>query len=170
MHILIMVIASFVERIRLSVAKEHNITGKHQTVPLSIFILLPQFALMGVADNFVEVAKMEFFYDQAPEGMKSLGTAYFTTSLGVGYFLSSFLLSTVADVTKKNGHKGWILNSLNESHLDYYYAFFAILCFINFIYYLVVAKFFVYNLEVDEERRIELQESNENSKEYLLKQ
>lgn len=78
---------------------------------------------MGVADNFVVVSTLEFFYDQAPEGMKSLGTAYFMMSLGVGYFLSSFLLSTVANLTQRNGHKGWILDSLNESHLDYYYAF-----------------------------------------------
>lgn len=115
---------------------------------------------MGVADNFLEVAKIEFFYDQAPEGMKSLGTAYFTTSLGAGYFLSSFLLSTVADLTKKNGHKGWILDNLNISHLDYYYAFYAVLSLLNFLFFLVVAKFFVYNTE-NNEAKWELKEAME---------
>lgn len=157
-----MLTASFVERKRLSVAREHGITGKKQIVPLSIFFLLPQFALMGVADNFVEVAKLEFFYDQAPESMKSLGTAYATTSLGVGYFLSSFLLSTVADVTKKNGHHGWILDNLNISHLDYYYAFYAVLSFLNFLFFLVVAKFFVYNTETNKTNK-ELQEAMQPS-------
>lgn len=157
LHIIIMATASLAERRRLSVARENGITEKEQIVPLSIFILLPQFALMGVADNFVEVAKIEFFYDQAPQGMKSLGTAYFTTSLGVGYFLSSFLLSTVADITKKNG-KGWILNNLNESHLDYYYAFYAVLSFLNLIFFLVVAKLFVYNSEMSDRESDELQE------------
>uniref|UniRef100_A0A5B7BW04 Uncharacterized protein n=1 Tax=Davidia involucrata TaxID=16924 RepID=A0A5B7BW04_DAVIN len=160
LHIIIMVTASLAERRRLSVARENGIFGKTQTVPLTIFILLPQFALMGVADNFLEVAKIEFFYDQAPQGMKSLGTAYFTTSLGIGYFLSSFLLSTVAKVTKKNGHKGWILDNLNASRLDYYYAFYAVLSFLNFLFFLVVAKYFVYNVDMDESRR-ELQESME---------
>ncbi|GFZ20197.1 peptide transporter 3 [Actinidia rufa] len=169
LHILIMVVSCLAERKRLSVARANGITDKHQIVPLSIFVLLPQFALMGVADNFVEVAKLEFFYDQAPEGMKSLGTAYFTTSLGIGYFLSSFLLSTVADVTKSRGHKGWILDNLNVSHLDYYYAFYAVLSFLNFLFFLVVAKYFVYNAVVDDERRRELQEAIASSPNFFLK-
>ncbi|KAJ6711096.1 PROTEIN NRT1/ PTR FAMILY 5.2-LIKE [Salix koriyanagi] len=48
----------------------------------------------GISDTFLEVAKLEFFYDQAPEGMKSLGTSYFCSSIGVGNYLSSFILST----------------------------------------------------------------------------
>ncbi|RVX19345.1 Protein NRT1/ PTR family 5.2 [Vitis vinifera] len=47
LHIIIMVTACFAERTRLSVARENGILGKNQTVPLTIFILLPQFALMG---------------------------------------------------------------------------------------------------------------------------
>ncbi|XAR61065.1 hypothetical protein NMG60_11034665 [Bertholletia excelsa] len=166
LHIVIMLVSFLVERRRLSVARAHGITEKHQIVPLSIFILLPQFALVGVADGFVEVAKLEFFYDQAPEGMKSLGTAYFTTSLGVGYFLSSFILSTIAHVTKSGGHRGWILDNLNLSHLDYYYAFFVVLTFFNFLGFLVVANNFVYNANADEENGRELQEAVENSQNY----
>ncbi|KAG5383552.1 hypothetical protein IGI04_035022 [Brassica rapa subsp. trilocularis] len=102
---------------------------------------------MGVADAFLEVAKLEFFYDQAPESMKSLGTSYSLTSLGMGNFLSSFLLSTVSNITKERG-RGWILNNLNESRLDYYYLFFALLNFFNFVFFLVVVKFYVYRAEV----------------------
>ncbi|MFS7975451.1 putative proton-dependent oligopeptide transporter family, MFS transporter superfamily [Helianthus anomalus] len=149
-HIITMTIAFLVERHRLSVAKDHGINKPRQIVPLRIYILLPQFALMGVADCFLEVAKFEFFYDQAHEGMKSIGTAYFTTSIGIGYFLSSFILSTMSNVTKRNGHHGWILNNLNVSHLEYYYAFSAILSFMNFLFFLVVAKNFDYNVEVNE--------------------
>ncbi|WCJ38264.1 Major facilitator superfamily protein [Euphorbia peplus] len=154
LHFIIMVTACFAERKRLQVAHEHNIVKKDGIVPLSIFILMPQFALMGVADTFVEVAKLEFFYDQAPQGMKSLGTSYFTSSLGIGNFLSSFLLKTMANITKRNGHQGWILNNLNISHLDYYYAFLAVLMFVNFLVFLVVAKFFVYNVDTDSKREL----------------
>ncbi|KAI6698844.1 hypothetical protein NL676_018963 [Syzygium grande] len=96
LHIIIMVTACLAERRRLSVARVNGIYGKLQTVPLTIFILLPQFILMGVANTFAEVAKIKFFYDQAPEGMKSLGTSYRTSSLGIGNFLSSFILKTVS--------------------------------------------------------------------------
>ncbi|OMO95380.1 Proton-dependent oligopeptide transporter family [Corchorus olitorius] len=153
-HIIIMITASLVERHRLSVAKKHGLVENGGQLPLSIFILLPQFVLMGTADAFLEVAKIEFFYDQAPESMKSLGTSYSTTSLGIGNFLSSFLLSTVSHITKKHGHQGWILNNLNKSHLDYYYAFFAILNFLNFIFFLVVIKFYVYKAEVSDSMHV----------------
>ncbi|KVH91021.1 protein NRT1/ PTR FAMILY 5.2-like [Cynara cardunculus var. scolymus] len=149
-HIIIMVVASVTDRHRLSVAKDHGVVENGKQVPLSILVLLPQFILMGMADAFLEVAKIEFFYDQAPESMKSLGTSYSMTSLGIGSFFSSFLLSTVSRVTKRNGHKGWILNNLNDSHLDYYYAFFAVLNLFNFIFFLAMAKFYVYKAEVSD--------------------
>lgn len=153
-HIIIMITASLTERHRLSVAREHGLVENAGQLPLSIFILLPQFVLMGTADAFLEVAKIEFFYDQAPESMKSLGTSYSCTSLGIGNFLSSFLLSTVSDITRKHGHQGWILNNLNKSHLDYYYAFFAILNLLNFIFFLLVIKFYVYKAEVSDSMHV----------------
>ncbi|MED6109781.1 hypothetical protein PIB30_036724 [Stylosanthes scabra] len=149
-HILVMTVASITENYRLKVARNHGVAESGAQVPLSIFILLPQFILMGTADAFLEVAKIEFFYDQAPENMKSLGTAYSSVTLGIGNFISSFLLSTVSHITQEHGHKGWILNNLNESHLDYYYAFFALLNFINFIFFLFVSRFYVYRAEVSD--------------------
>ncbi|RHN48261.1 putative proton-dependent oligopeptide transporter family, major facilitator superfamily [Medicago truncatula] len=148
MHVIVMIVACLIERKRLSVARENNLLGPLDTIPLTIFILVPQFALMGIADTFVDIAKLEFFYDQAPESMKSLGTSYATTTLSIGNFLSTFLLSIVADLTSKNGHKGWILNNLNVSRIDYYYAFLALLSAVNFICFFVIAKFFVYNDDV----------------------
>ncbi|GKB47353.1 NRT1/ PTR family 5.2-like protein [Tanacetum coccineum] len=149
-HIVIMVVASLTDRYRLSVAKDHGVVESGKQIPLSIFVILPQFVLMGIADAFLEVAKIEFFYDQAPESMKSLGTSYSMTSLGVGSFFSSFLLSTTSRLTKRNGHKGWIRNNLNASHLDYYYAFFAVLNLLNFIFFLLMTKFYVYKAEVSD--------------------
>ena len=149
-HIAIMGIASATERHRLAVARVHGVAdSKGTTIPLTIFVLLPQFVLMGVADAFLEVAKIEFFYDQAPEGMKSLGTSYAMTSLGVGNFLSSLLLSTVAHVTRRHGGgAGWIQNNLNASRLDHYYAFFAVLNCVNLVFFFLVCRLYVYNAEV----------------------
>ncbi|KAL3812443.1 hypothetical protein ACJIZ3_013711 [Penstemon smallii] len=150
LHIFIMIIASITERYRLNVARNHGIGESGGQVPLTIFILLPQFILMGVADACAEVAKIEFFYDQAPESMKSLGTSYYSTSIGIGNFLSSFILSSVSRVTKENGHKGWILDNLNESRLDLYFAFLAVLSFLNYVVFLVVVKMYRYKAEVSD--------------------
>lgn len=154
-HIVIMVVASLTERHRIQVAKANGLVESGKQVPLSIFIILPQFILMGTADAFLEVAKIEFFYDQAPENMKSLGTSYAMTTLGVGNFISSFLLSTISRITKgEDGRKEWIKNNLNASHLDYYYAFFAILNVLNFFFFLVVVKLYVYKAEVSDAMRV----------------
>ncbi|KAM7269527.1 hypothetical protein ACFE04_025024 [Oxalis oulophora] len=153
-HIAVMITAALVDHYRLIEARKHNVVDNGGHIPVTIFILLPQFVLMGVASAFLEVAKLEFFYDQAPESMKSLGTSYSFTSIGVGNFISSFLLSTVSHITKKNGHQGWISNNLNASRLDYYYGFFVILNFLNFLFFLVVIKFYVYKAEVSDSTEV----------------
>lgn len=150
-HIIISLTAAAAERRRLSAARESGALGRKDVVPLSVFVLLPQFSLMGVADAFLEVAKLELFYDQAPEGMKSLGASFFSTSKGVGSFLSSVVLTAVSDATERvdgNGRRsGWVLDNLNVSHLDYYYAFLAVLALVNLVYFFIVAKSFEYNAE-----------------------
>ncbi|KAK8954530.1 Peptide transporter PTR3-A [Platanthera zijinensis] len=114
---------------------------------------------MGVADMLVDVGKMEFFYDQAPEGMKSVGASFFSTSIGLGNFISSFLLKTVEKATRKEGKGGWIENNLNASHLDYYYEFLAGLCVINLVFFLLISKFYVYNKETI----VEIEEEDEKN-------
>lgn len=173
-HIAIMVVASLTERYRLHVARVNGLVENGKQVPLSIFILLPQFILMGTADAFLEVAKIEFFYDQAPESMKSLGTSYSMTSLGVGNFISSLLLSTVSRITRGEGDGGWIKNNLNASHLDYYYGFFAVLNCLNFALFLGVVRFYVYRAEVSdsmevlrEELVVSTQKVNTNNEEVI---
>ncbi|CAK9150989.1 unnamed protein product [Ilex paraguariensis] len=68
----------------ITLLQRMGIVENGKPVPLTIFILLPQFVLMGTADAFLEWAKLEFFYDQAPESMKSLGTSYAMITLGIG--------------------------------------------------------------------------------------
>lgn len=153
-HIVNMIIASLIERYRLSMAKKHGVVENGGQVPLSILILAPQYILMGMADALIEAAKIEFFYDQAPESMKSLGTSYSLTTTGIGNFISTFLLSIVSHISGKYSHQGWILNNLNVSHLDYYYAFLAVLNILNFIFFIIVAKFYVYRAEVSDSLKV----------------
>ena len=150
LHIIIMLVASLVEKRRLSFAKHHGLVQKGGEVPLSIFILLPQYVLMGLSDAFLVVGKMEFFYDQAPESMKSLGTAYSLVTYGIGNFLSSVLLTVVSNLTKRRGRQGWILDNLNASHLDYYYALLSGLSAFNLVFFLFVSKLYVYKTELFE--------------------
>ncbi|KAH9289977.1 hypothetical protein KI387_034094, partial [Taxus chinensis] len=71
-----MVVAMITEIIRLRIIKNHGLADNAKgIVPRTIFILLPQSAIMGVAEAFIEVAKLEFFYDQAPQSMRSQETS-----------------------------------------------------------------------------------------------
>lgn len=144
-------VAAITEMKRLDVIKSHGLADDaNAIVPRSIFILLPQFGLMGIAETFLEVAKLEFFYDQAPESMQSLGTSLYAASLGVGAFLNSVILTVVNNVTGRKGHQSWILDNVNASRFHYYYAFLAIVNSLNFIYFLVVSWFYTYKREISQ--------------------
>ncbi|XP_057835696.2 protein NRT1/ PTR FAMILY 5.3-like [Cryptomeria japonica] len=87
LYTIAMVAAVITEMKRLDVVKSHGLAGDaNAIVPRSMFILLPQYGVMGIAEAFLEVGKLEFFYDQAPESMQSLGTSLYAASLGVGAF------------------------------------------------------------------------------------
>lgn len=162
-QVIVMIVAMLVEFKRLDVIKQHHLQdNKKAIVPRSIFTLIPQFALMGMADALLDIGKIDFFYDQAPESMQSLGTSLFTSSHGVGAFTSSLLLTAVSNISARGNRKGWILNNLNASHLDYYYAFLAVLLFLNFLFFLFVSHIYAYKREVtralgdDSEKAIEI--------------
>ncbi|GLJ35411.1 hypothetical protein SUGI_0712190 [Cryptomeria japonica] len=143
-----MVTAGLTEIVRLDVIQSHGIADdKDAIVPLSFFILVPQLVIMGIAEAMVEVGKLEFFYDQAPESMRSLGNAMYAASNGIGSFLSGAILTLVTHITGRHGHKSWVLNNLNASRLDYFYALLVALNIINYVAFLTVSWRYEYKRE-----------------------
>jgi hypothetical protein len=92
------------------------------------------------------VGQIEFFYDQAPESMKSLGTAMSLTAYGVGSMLSSAILAAVERVTARRGTP-WVTDDLNASHLDWYYAFLAVLAAANLGAFVALSRGYSYRAE-----------------------
>lgn len=140
-------VAYTVEMRRMHVIQVEHVTGNNSLVPMSIFWLLPQYALIGVADVFNSIGLLEFFYDQSPEDMQSLGTTFFTSAIGVGNFLNSFLVTMVDKASGRNGRKSWIGNNLNDCHLDYYYLFLIGLAILNMGAFLWTSSVYVYKRE-----------------------
>ncbi|GJN30243.1 hypothetical protein PR202_gb18533 [Eleusine coracana subsp. coracana] len=149
LQVVTMAIASLIESQRLVYARRHGLDKTGGQLPLTIFVLLPQFVMMGLADAFLVVGKIEFFYNQAPKSMKSLGTAMSLVAYGIGNILSSFLLSLVTRITRERGN-AWVTNNLNASNLDYYYTFLTVLGAINFIVFLVLGSRYRYRIESTE--------------------
>ncbi|KAJ6811574.1 protein NRT1/ PTR FAMILY 5.1 [Iris pallida] len=149
-HILVTLMACFAELKRMRTIREHHIVDAKTTIPLSIFWLLPQYVLLGIGDVFNAIGILEFFYDQSPEDMRSLGTTFFTSGIGAGNFLNSLLVTVVDKLTRRGGGKSWIGDNLNDSHLDYYYAFLMVLSVINLVAFVWIARRFNYKKETME--------------------
>jgi peptide/histidine transporter 3/4 len=92
-----MAIAGFVE------VKRKNQAIRDPTKPISLFWLSFQYGIFGIADMFTLVGLLEFFYKEAPAGMRSLSTSLTWLSLSLGYYLSTVLVDVINGVTKRKG-------------------------------------------------------------------
>ncbi|TKY73918.1 NRT1/ PTR FAMILY 5.1 [Spatholobus suberectus] len=138
-----------VEIRRMNVIRQKHIAGAEEIVPMSIFWLLPQHVLLGFANTFLMAGLLEFFYDQSPEEMKVLGTAFYTSTIAAGKYSNSFLVSMIDKVTRKMSGKSWIGNNLNDCHLDYYYALLFVISALNFGVFLWVSSGYIYKKETE---------------------
>ncbi|KAL3693641.1 hypothetical protein R1sor_007292 [Riccia sorocarpa] len=143
--VLAMIVAALVEVKRVNVAKEHGLLDKPKAViPMTIFWLVPQYFLRGTTEIFTQVGQLDFFYSEAPESMRSLGTALYLSTIGVGHFLSSLLVTAVRNVTRHGDDAGWLRDNLNRSRLDKFYYLLAIMSAVNFLFYLLCAHWYRY--------------------------
>ncbi|MCO5589343.1 hypothetical protein L7F22_043310 [Adiantum nelumboides] len=146
-------IAALVERRRLDVAKQYGLLDDTSaTIPMSVFWLAPQYLIFGISDVFALVGEQEFFYDQVPDSMRSLGMALFLCANGLASYLGSALIIIVDAVTTRGGSTSWFVDNLNRCHLDYYYWLLAILFTVNFVVFLVLSWCYTYKEVVHRER------------------
>ncbi|XP_070027739.1 protein NRT1/ PTR FAMILY 4.5-like [Nicotiana sylvestris] len=135
-----MAVAAIVEKHRKTVAIKHNMVESATPLPMSVFWLGYQYAIFGLADMFTFVGLMDFFYSESSSSMKALSTAISWSSLAIGYYTSSVVVSIVNKVSG-----GWLdNNNLNKDKLDYFYWLLAGLSVLNFGFYLLCASWYKY--------------------------
>uniref|UniRef100_A0A2P2NL40 Uncharacterized protein MANES_18G104800 n=1 Tax=Rhizophora mucronata TaxID=61149 RepID=A0A2P2NL40_RHIMU len=145
LSILCTVVSALVETKRLETAEKFGVVDQpNATVPMSVWWLIPQYALCGASNVFCLVALQEFFYDQVPTDLRNMGLALYLSVQGVGSFLSSFLISVIDKATDGDAQKGWFANNINRAHLDYFYWLLTVLGTVSFIAYLYFARSYVY--------------------------
>lgn len=137
--ILSMTAAAIVEIKRLNMARELGLIHEDAQVPISILWQIPQYFLVGAAEIFTFIGQLEFFYDQSPDAMRSLCSAFSLLTTALGNYLSSFILTVVTALTTKGGRPGWIPDNLNEGHLDYFFWLLAGLSMLNMVVYAICA-------------------------------
>ncbi|KAH7848022.1 hypothetical protein Vadar_032908 [Vaccinium darrowii] len=142
-------VAGIVEVKREEVARKHNRVDSIpliQPLPISVFWLSFQYFVAVVADVFSYVGLLEFYYSQAPRGIKSLSTCFLWVSIALGYYLSTVTVNIVNNATKNiTSSRGWLAgNNLNRNRLNLFYWLLSILSFLNFLVYLFLAMRYKY--------------------------
>ncbi|KAJ4821870.1 hypothetical protein Tsubulata_026837 [Turnera subulata] len=138
-------VAGFVEIKRKDAAIAHGLLDSHQTIPIPVFWLVPQYCLHGIAEAFMSIGHLEFFYDQAPESMRSSAMALFWTAISVGNYFSTLLVTLVHKFSAGPDGSNWLPDdNLNKGKLEYFYWLITLLQVVNLIYYLICAKLYTF--------------------------
>ncbi|KAL8130505.1 hypothetical protein V2J09_019660 [Rumex salicifolius] len=131
-----MAAAALAEIKRLNAAKTHG------QPPLTVFYLVPQFFLVGAGEAFAYTGQLDFFLRECPKGMKTISTGLFLSTLSMGFFVSSVLVTIVHAFT--GDRRPWIANDLNKGRLYNFYWLLAGLSVVNFVLFVVFARWYVY--------------------------
>ncbi|XP_022726700.1 protein NRT1/ PTR FAMILY 6.1-like [Durio zibethinus] len=139
------------ERFRRCYAIKHGYEVSFLTpMPdLSAYWLLIQYCLIGIAEVFSIVGLLEFLYEEAPDAMKSIGSAYAALAGGLGCFLASIINSIIKSTTRnpENRQQSWLSQNINTGKFDYFYWLLTVLCVINFFIFLYSAYQYKYRTE-----------------------
>ncbi|KAK6143030.1 hypothetical protein DH2020_023378 [Rehmannia glutinosa] len=132
-----MVSAGVVEHFRITNAVKFS-SG------LSILWQIPQYVLIGVSEAYMLVGQLEFFNGQAPDGLRSFGSALSMTSISLGNYASSLILTILTKISTSGGKQGWIPKNLNNGHLDRFFYLLAALTAVDLVVYIMCAKLYIY--------------------------
>ncbi|KAF3613351.1 Protein NRT1/ PTR FAMILY 3.1 [Capsicum annuum] len=129
---------------RKKVAAGHNLLDHPMAViPISVFWLVPQYCLHGIAEVFMSVGHLEFLIEQFPESMRSTGAALNSLASSFGSYLGTFVVTLVHSNTGKE--RNWLPDrNLNKGRLENFYWLMAGVQVINFVYYLICASLYTY--------------------------
>jgi peptide/histidine transporter 3/4 len=140
-----MAVAALVETKRKKTATKYGLLDSTKPLPITFLWVALQYLFLGSADLFTLAGMMEFFFTEAPWSMRSLATALSWTSLAMGYFLSTVLVSVINKVTGAFGQTPWLLGeNLNHYHLERFYWLMCVLSGLNFAHYLFWANSYKY--------------------------
>ncbi|KAJ0947114.1 putative proton-dependent oligopeptide transporter family, MFS transporter superfamily [Helianthus annuus] len=138
-NILATLVSALVEIKRKQIASAHNLIDDPKAIiPISVFWLVPQFCLHGIAEAFMSVGHLEFLYDQSPESMRSTCMALNWITVSIGSYVGTFVVSMIHDHTGKEHN--WLPDrNLNKGKLDYYYWLMSGIQAVNLVYYVTCA-------------------------------
>ncbi|KAF9593177.1 hypothetical protein IFM89_020473 [Coptis chinensis] len=139
-------ISGFVEVKRKNVAAANGLTDfPNATIPISVLWLAPQYVLYGVAEGFMSVGHLEYFFDQSPESMRSSATAFYLTAIAAGSYLSTFMVTLVHKYTAGPNGSNWLPDyNINKGKLENFFWLITFLQVVNLVYYTICVKYYTF--------------------------
>ncbi|KAH0668212.1 hypothetical protein KY285_029418 [Solanum tuberosum] len=135
LNFLCMGVSAIVESKRLKVAKSNQ---GSIIVPMSALWLVPQLALVGIAEAFHLPGQVSLYYQEFPITLKNLATAMISVLIGISFYLTTTLIDVVRRTTT------WLPGNINNGRLDKVYGLLVVGGVLNFGYYVICAWFYKY--------------------------
>ncbi|KAM3374122.1 protein NRT1/ PTR FAMILY 2.7 isoform X1 [Capsicum galapagoense] len=135
LNLLSMGVAALVESKRLNVAKSNQ---RSNIVPISVLWLVPQLALVGIAEAFHYPGQVSLYYQEFPITLKNMATAMISVLVGIAFYLATALIDIVRKTTT------WLPGNINNGRLDNVYWVLVVGGFVNFGYYVTCAWYYKY--------------------------
>ncbi|XP_059066198.1 protein NRT1/ PTR FAMILY 3.1-like [Cryptomeria japonica] len=140
-----LLVAGFVEVKRRNVAKSHGLTDDPlAVVPISVFWLVPQFFIVGLANCFHAVGYLDFFYNEFPSNLRSTALALASCMYALGDYLTAILITLVHKTTGGHGKPSWLDSNINLGRLDYFYWLLSAMEALNVVYFFFCASRYSY--------------------------
>ncbi|KAJ4809226.1 Protein NRT1/ PTR FAMILY 2.11 [Rhynchospora pubera] len=136
------VISILATTVSASIEKHRRDIALHKPTPMSSLWLVPQLMLFGLSEAFSIIGQNEFYYQQFPENMRSVASAVLLLGFAISSYASSALMTIVHKVTGRNGSRNWLAKDLNEGRLDLFYMMIAGVAALNFVYFIICAKWY----------------------------
>ncbi|TKY58792.1 NRT1/ PTR FAMILY 2.13 [Spatholobus suberectus] len=140
--ILSMVFAGLVEIKRRELAI--SLGASDGVAPMSVLWLAPQFMLLACCHIFATVGHTEFFNNESPDGMKSIGNSLLCLNVSAASNLSSFIVNIVHSYTGEQGQPDWLDGDINKGRLEKFYFFIAALGVLNMCYFIFCSRRYHY--------------------------
>lgn len=163
-----LVTAATFESIRRKKAiKEGYINDTHGVLKMSAMWLAPQLCIGGIAEAFNGIGQNEFYYTEFPRTMSSVAASLSGLGMAAGNLVSSFVFSTIENVTSREGKEGWISDNINKGRFDKYYWVIAGVSALNILYYLVCS--WAYGPTVDQISKVSEENGSKEEESTELK-
>ncbi|RDX68580.1 Protein NRT1/ PTR FAMILY 2.13, partial [Mucuna pruriens] len=140
--VLSMVVSGVVEIKRREMAVSAG--ASDGVAPMSVLWLAPQFMFLACCHVFATVGHTEFFNNESPDGMKSIGNSFLCLNVSAASNLSSFIVNIVHSYTGKQGQPDWLDGDINKGRLEYFYFVIAALGLLNMCYFVFCSRRYHY--------------------------